>query len=79
MRVNTGAESCTRERAYDTEFFLGAIERAGLTLLGAFDVDTWKTPGRKTCRIDFIAAKNPSPDLRRRVEKSLAEMQRQRG
>ena len=77
VRVNTGAESATRERAYDLDFLVKAVENAGLTLLDAFDVENWKAPTRRTCRIDFIAAKNPSQDLRRRVEKSLSEMRRQ--
>ena len=78
VRVNTGAESATRERAYDLDFLVEAVENAGLTLFGAFDVEGWKPPSRRTCRIDFIAAKNPTAELRRRVEKSLAEMQRKR-
>ncbi len=76
VRVNTGAESSTRERAYDFEFLAGAVQEAGLTLLGAFDADNWKSPCRRTCRIDIIAAKNPSPDLRRRVEKAIAKIHR---
>jgi SAM-dependent methyltransferase len=79
VRVSTGAESATRERAYDFDFLVDAVQNAGLTLLAAFDVENGKPPTRRTCRIDFIVAKNPSQDLRRRVEKSLAEMQRQRG
>jgi SAM-dependent methyltransferase len=78
VRVNTGAESATRERAYDLDFLVDAVQNAGLTLLAAFDVENGKAPTRRTCRIDFIAAKNPSQDLRRRVEKSLADMDEHR-
>ncbi len=78
VRVSTGAESSTRERAYDLEFLAEALRGAGLTLLGAFDADTWKPPTRRSCRIDFIAAKNPPLDLRRRVERSIGEMRGQR-
>ena len=78
VRVNTGAESSTRERAYDLEFLLEALENAGLTLLGAFDADNWKPPTRRTCRIDFIAAKNPTQDLQRRVENSMAGLRLER-
>mgnify|MGYP001160691925 CR=1 FL=1 len=78
VRVNTGAGSATRERAYDLDFLVNAVQDAGLTLLAVFDVENWKPPTRRTCRIDFIAAKNPTPDLRRRMEKSFAEMKRQR-
>ena len=57
---------------------LEAMQRAGLTLLAAFDVENLKPPTRRTCRIDFIAAKDPSPDLRRRVEKSISGLRCQR-
>ncbi len=78
VRVSTGAESSTRERAYDLDFLMEAMQRAGLTLLAAFDVENLKPPTRRTCRIDFIAAKDPSPDLRRRVEKSISGLRCQR-
>jgi SAM-dependent methyltransferase len=78
VRVSTGAESSTRERAYDFGFLADAVKDAGLTLMAAFDVENWKAPTRRTCRIDFIAAKNPTLEFRRRLENSLAEMRRQR-
>jgi SAM-dependent methyltransferase len=57
VRVNSGEESVTYERVYPLEFIEESIERAGLTLLAVRDAYTWKKPGRRTTRVDFIAAK----------------------
>jgi len=74
VRVNTGAESSTRERAYDFDFLVESINKVGLTLLGAYDAENWKAPTRRTCRIDFIVAKNPTIELRRGAERAIDKL-----
>lgn len=74
IRVNTGAVCVLRERVYPREAIEQAVEDAGLHLLGVFDAKTWKKPRKKTERIDFIASKSSSADLRRRFRKVCADV-----
>lgn len=62
VRINSGEESVTRERVYPVEFFRDAIKSAGLKLLSMRDAYTWKAPGRRSTRIDFIAVKGNGRD-----------------
>ncbi len=57
VRVNTGPSGTVRERIYLHEDIERALDFAGLSLLGAFDAHSWKAPGKRTVRIDYIAAK----------------------
>jgi ubiquinone/menaquinone biosynthesis C-methylase UbiE len=65
IQVNRNFISVVRERVHSIEEIRLALTEAGLTLLGAFDAETWKPPTRRTLRIDLIAAKDPSPGTRR--------------
>lgn len=77
VRVNSGPQGTVRERIYLQREIEKAIEDAGLTLLGAFDAHTWKPPHRRTVRIDFVAAKNPSRALRKQFDSIYAEVRKQ--
>lgn len=66
VRVNQQGPAMIREFIHDRAAVAGAIEAAGLTLLGQFDAATWRKPSRKSLRIDFVAAKAPPPSLDRR-------------
>jgi len=55
VKVNHDAQSVIRERMYPREQVEQAITDTGLTLLGAFDAETWRSPTRKTLRIDYLA------------------------
>lgn len=68
IRVNTGPATLVRERVHTSQEIAEALEDAGLTLLGEFDAENWKKPRYKTIRIDMIAAKKDSQELRRRFD-----------
>lgn len=68
VRVNSGRDSVTRERIYETEFIREAIENAGMSLLSMRDAYTWKKPGRSVTRVDFVAVKGSGKGLARHFE-----------
>lgn len=72
LRLTKGATGLFKERVYARHTLQAALKEAGFTLLGVFDAHTWKAPRKRSIRIDFIAAKNPSPDTKRRF-KNLAQ------
>jgi len=57
IRVNNGPEMTIYERIYKQEVVEDAVRSAGLRLLGVFDAESWRPPGKRTVRIDFVAAK----------------------
>lgn len=57
IQINQGPVCTIRERVYATRDLRAALERAGFVVLGAWDAEKWKAPGRKTVRIDWVAAK----------------------
>ncbi|MCC6695902.1 MAG: class I SAM-dependent methyltransferase [Candidatus Hydrogenedentes bacterium] len=62
IRVNNGPAYTLYERVYEPEEVEDAVMRAGLSLLGMFDAETWRAPRRKTVRMDFVAVKgDPKP------------------
>ncbi len=63
VRVNTGVPATIRERIYTLRDVEAMLDAAGLTLLGAYDADSWRRPGRRTTRIDIVAACAPAPRL----------------
>ena len=69
IRVNTGFESVLNERVYTQKEIESAVRSAGLTLLGAYDAETWRKPTRKTLRIDFVAAKQDTSELRAEMDR----------
>ncbi len=76
VRIDKNEESVTFERIYPTEFFFEAIEQAGLTLLAARDANTWKRPGRRTTRIDFIAVNGKDPETLKKFKAADAAIHR---
>jgi SAM-dependent methyltransferase len=61
VRVSTGPEAVICEYMYDPADVEQAARDAGFTLFGIHDAETWKRPRKKkTIRMDFVAAKNPS-------------------
>lgn len=69
VRVNTGATSIIRERVHAPAMVEELIKQAGFQVLAAFDADNWKTPRKKTTRIDFVAVKNGAPGVAKRFQK----------
>jgi hypothetical protein len=62
IRINTGPEVLVRERIFTAGFVREAAEAAGFSVIGVFDADSWRAPGRRTTRIDFVAVKgDPAP------------------
>lgn len=76
VRVNTGTTSVIRERVHDPALVKDLLEQAGFQILAAFDAETWKTPRKKTTRIDFIAVKNGAPDIAKRFQKTAVQVRR---
>ena len=60
IRVNTGPVCAIRERIYETADIEQAATEAGFWVLGVFDAETWRTPRRRTTRVDFVAMKGAS-------------------
>lgn len=63
VAVSNGPGGVFRERIYEQNELEDALLRAGLTLLGQYDAHNWKSPNKRTVRIDFVAAKEPSRTL----------------
>ncbi|MCC6489242.1 MAG: class I SAM-dependent methyltransferase [Candidatus Hydrogenedentes bacterium] len=62
IRVNSGPAYTLYERVYEQGEVEAAVTKAGLSLLGTFDAETWRSPRRKTVRIDFVAVNgDPRP------------------
>ena len=76
VRINQGVESLIRERIYSVDFIEEAVHDAGLTLLAVFDANTWKPPGRRATRIDFVAVKQPARAQQRAFRKVCASVRR---
>jgi SAM-dependent methyltransferase len=76
IRVNRGPLGIVRERMYTESQLADAVENAGLTLLAAYDAHNWKHVTQKTVRVDYIAAKNPSPEFLHEFESFPDHIQR---
>lgn len=72
IKVNAGRASSILERIYAREAIESALDRAGLEILGIFDAFTWRSPTKRTTRIDWVAAKKPSRTLHRRFARFCA-------
>jgi SAM-dependent methyltransferase len=59
IRVNRGQESVVRERIYPLSEIRDVLQRAGLTILGAYDARTWRAPTARTVRVDIVASRQP--------------------
>lgn len=70
VRINSGDESVTHEHIFGTKFILYALEQAGFSLLAMRDANTWKTPTKRTTRIDFIAVKGDADCYRKEFKKA---------
>jgi ubiquinone/menaquinone biosynthesis C-methylase UbiE len=60
VQVHSRPAEVLRERVYSPPEIIAALERAGLTLVGEMDAETWDPPDYKTVRVDMIAVKNPA-------------------
>lgn len=60
IRVQSGPATLIRERVYTLKEVEAALQKTGLTLLGALDAMTWGKPRKKTIRIDLVATKEPT-------------------
>lgn len=76
IRINTGPEVLVRERIFPAEFIRAAAEMAGFTVIGVFDADAWRAPGRRTTRIDFVAVKGDPTPFQRALKQICKEVQR---
>ncbi|MDX9973005.1 MAG: class I SAM-dependent methyltransferase [FCB group bacterium] len=68
IQVDHGPLCTIRERVYEQSAIENALVKAGFTVLGVMDAETWKGPRRKTVRLDFVAVKGPALDFPRRFK-----------
>ena len=54
--VDGGEPTVVRERVYTIDEIEGAVEKAGLTILGTVDTETWCAPTDDTLRLDIVAS-----------------------
>ncbi|GMV95428.1 MAG: hypothetical protein AMXMBFR82_52060 [Candidatus Hydrogenedentota bacterium] len=57
IQVNSGESYTLYERVYELDEIDDAVRRAGLELIGAFDAESWRSPRRKTVRVDYVVTK----------------------
>lgn len=76
IRVNTGPETLVRERVYTSAEIEEALNAAGLVLIAEVDSETWKKPTYRSTRLDVIAAKSDSKELRARFAKVQTRIQK---
>jgi len=62
IQVDRGPGCIVREHVFSSDDLAAALSDAGLTLLGEFDAETWRPPGRRTTRVEHIAIKRPTRD-----------------
>ena len=72
IRVNSGESHTLYERMYPLDTVYGALDAADCELLGAYDAQTWKRPGRKTVRADLVAVRGRA----REYTRSFREVER---
>jgi SAM-dependent methyltransferase len=75
IRVNTDPGHHVRERVYTHAEIEDALDAAGLTLLGHFDASTWKPTTRRSIRIDYVAARDPSRAIRTKMTETTRRVQ----
>lgn len=74
VQVNTGRVSSIRERIFELPRVTALLEQAGFEILGTFDADNWKTPRKKTTRVDIVAVKPGGTELDRRFQKAVNQV-----
>ena len=74
VRVNSGEADILRERIYPIEWLEKLLKDAGLDVLACYDANTWKKPGRRTVRVEFIAGLEVSPAISQKVSSILMQM-----
>ena len=75
IRVNTGPVTLVRERVYTGSEIRDALRDAGLILLAEVDAESWREPTYRTTRIDMVAVKSDSKEIRKRLEKIQTRIQ----
>ena len=75
IRVNTGPETLVRERVYTGEEIRSALDAAGLVLLAEVDSERWREPTFRSTRLDMVAVKSDSKEIRKRFEKIRKRIQ----
>jgi SAM-dependent methyltransferase len=74
IKVGSGARSTITERVYEQDEIEDAVAAAGLDLLGAFDAESWRAPGKKSIRIEFVAVKGNPKFHRRDFQTACADI-----
>jgi SAM-dependent methyltransferase len=74
VRVGSGPKGIILERVFTQREIERALDEAGLTVLGAYDAHTWRSPGRRTIRIDYVAAKSVPRAMKKRFRSIRADL-----
>lgn len=72
IRINNGPVCTILERMFDPKLVRDAVEDAGLSVLGVFNAESWRRPGKRTVRMDFVAVKGDA----RRHRKAFRDVRR---
>lgn len=78
VRVGSGTDGVFRERIYSLDDIRQALTDAGFTVLAMLDARGWKTPGKKTVRVDVIASRDDSSRLKKQFESVRRKISKQR-
>ena len=65
IQVNSHPASTIYERIFEQEAIEEAVTDAGLEILGVFDAEGWRSPSKRTIRMDFVAVKGHAHDYKR--------------
>ena len=65
VTVSSGGETVIREKVYPLDFVQRALAAAGLEVIAVMDAESFRAPGKRSIRIDIIAALEPSAKLRK--------------
>lgn len=74
VTINGRDSNEMQERIYPIEWLMEEVRNTGLEVLACYDANTWKKPGRRTIRVEFIAALEPDRKTRRMVDDLLKQM-----
>jgi len=74
VRVNTGPEGVILERVFTQREIERALDEAGFEVLGSYDAHTWRSPNRRTTRIDYVAAKSVTRAIQKRFRSLQSDL-----
>lgn len=75
ITINRRAPAIILEKIFSLERIAAAARDAGLEVLGSFDAESWRPPGKRSIRVDFVAGKQVSAETAKRFAAIAEDMQ----